>query len=238
MKSLVFNGFIRTKLYSRNCTRRAYSTQSAPKSFKLIYFTLMGRGEVTRLLFHAAGQNFEDKRVTREEWLTIKPHTPFKMCPVLEVDGVPLAESHAIERFLAGQFDLNGSTAIEAAQIDAIVEVMETLKTQYRKHRDLKTNEEKEKFKEQFFVTDFPPILDQLEAWLVTCKPIASSPWAIGNKMSLADITLYHNLRFHWSDQGTVNRSLQGRERIVQSLEATAKNSGIAKYIQTYTDRQ
>ena len=31
--------------------------------FKLTYFDVRGRGEVPRLLFHAAGVNFEDKRL-------------------------------------------------------------------------------------------------------------------------------------------------------------------------------
>lgn len=39
----------------------------APK-YVLTYFDLRGRGEVTRLLFKVAGVEFEDKRLTFEEW--------------------------------------------------------------------------------------------------------------------------------------------------------------------------
>lgn len=39
----------------------------APK-YVLIYFDVRGRGEPTRLLFKAAGVEFEDRRLSFEEW--------------------------------------------------------------------------------------------------------------------------------------------------------------------------
>ena len=39
----------------------------APK-YVLTYFNVRGRGEPTRLLFKAAGVEFEDRRLTFEEW--------------------------------------------------------------------------------------------------------------------------------------------------------------------------
>ena len=39
------------------------------KKYRLIYFDVRGRGEIPRLLFHAADVNFEDTRVDPgEEW--------------------------------------------------------------------------------------------------------------------------------------------------------------------------
>lgn len=41
-------------------------------SYKLVYFDGRGRAELARLLFVAAGQKYEDKRVTPEEWPAMK----------------------------------------------------------------------------------------------------------------------------------------------------------------------
>ena len=42
-------------------------------SYKLMYFEGKGRAEVIRMALTVAGQEFEDKRFTREEWQTVKP---------------------------------------------------------------------------------------------------------------------------------------------------------------------
>lgn len=44
-----------------------------PPSYKLIYFNWKGRAEGARYIFHLAGQEFEDYRVTKEEWKQLKP---------------------------------------------------------------------------------------------------------------------------------------------------------------------
>lgn len=41
--------------------------------FVLHYFDARGRGEPARLLFAVAGIPFQDRRISQEEWPTIKP---------------------------------------------------------------------------------------------------------------------------------------------------------------------
>ena len=56
-------------------------------SFKLTYFDFAGRGELARLLFTVAGQEFEDHRIQFTEWPAMKEtdYCPFKSLPVLTV---------------------------------------------------------------------------------------------------------------------------------------------------------
>lgn len=44
-------------------------------AYKLMYFEAKGRAEVIRLSFAAAGQSFEDKRYSIDEWYKVKPGT-------------------------------------------------------------------------------------------------------------------------------------------------------------------
>ncbi|EFO91469.1 hypothetical protein GCK72_005868 [Caenorhabditis remanei] len=91
-------------------------------SYKLTYFDGRGAGEVSRQILAYAGQQFEDKRVSHEQWPALKDSTPFGQLPVLEVDGKPLAQSHAIARFLAREFKLNGQNAWEEGQVNSLAD--------------------------------------------------------------------------------------------------------------------
>ena len=44
----------------------------APK-IKLFYFNTEGRAELTRMILAQAGVEFEDVRLTRDEWSAMKP---------------------------------------------------------------------------------------------------------------------------------------------------------------------
>lgn len=67
-------------------------------------FAVRGLGEVSRMILHYAKVPFDDVRVQKEEWEKIKPTTKFGQLPVLEVDGVQIAQSYAIARYLARQY--------------------------------------------------------------------------------------------------------------------------------------
>ncbi|CAF0935377.1 unnamed protein product [Rotaria sordida] len=75
-------------------------------TYKLYYFNGGGRAEVSRLIFAAAGQKYEDIRYERNEWSSHKSEMPLGQMPVLEVDGTKLPQSLSIARFLAKQFQL------------------------------------------------------------------------------------------------------------------------------------
>ncbi|KAJ1370868.1 hypothetical protein KIN20_032688 [Parelaphostrongylus tenuis] len=90
--------------------------------YKLYYFDGRGLGEVIRQLFALAGVDFEDVRVTQEQWPQLKPKMPFGHLPVLEVDGQKLLQSQAITRYVARKYGYAGKTPYEEAMVDAIAD--------------------------------------------------------------------------------------------------------------------
>lgn len=93
--------------------------------YKLTYFNGRGRAEIVRLVFAAAGVEYEDVRIEKEQWPALKPSTPFGQVPVFEVDGVKLCQSNAIARLLARRFNLAGKTDLDQARADMLIDCYE-----------------------------------------------------------------------------------------------------------------
>lgn len=96
-------------------------------SYKLVYFDLKGRAEVIRLLFALSEENYEDIRISFEEWPNLKPTLPFLQAPILEIknqtgENEIIAQSSSILRYLAYKFELAGRTENERAKTDMIYE--------------------------------------------------------------------------------------------------------------------
>ncbi|KHJ86393.1 glutathione S-transferase protein [Oesophagostomum dentatum] len=91
--------------------------------YKLTYFNTRGLAETPRQLFALAGQDFEDVRLTHEEFTGAKKeNTPFGHLPMLEIDGKQLAQSMAICRYLAREFELAGKTPFNEALVDSLAD--------------------------------------------------------------------------------------------------------------------
>ncbi|WKX94889.1 hypothetical protein Q1695_011838 [Nippostrongylus brasiliensis] len=73
-------------------------------------------------IFVLAGQEYDDVRLSREEFPKIKAEMPFGQIPVLEVDGKKLAQSSAIARYVARQFGYAGKNAFDEALVDSLVD--------------------------------------------------------------------------------------------------------------------
>ena len=73
--------------------------------YKLNYFEFRGRGELIRLIFNVAGQEFIDNRIKHDEWPSINSMSPNGHLPFLEItDGdnkTVMIQSMAIGKILA-----------------------------------------------------------------------------------------------------------------------------------------
>jgi len=135
-------------------------------TYKVIYFDVRARAEILRLIFAAAGVEYEDVRIARDQWAAMKPDTPFGQLPILEVDGEKLGQSIACARYLAKKFNLAGKTDWEQARADMLVDcfgdMVEPLIAIFRSTDDEKKAEAKKKFIEE----QLPASLTLLEGLL------------------------------------------------------------------------
>uniref|UniRef100_A0A0L8HM98 Uncharacterized protein n=1 Tax=Octopus bimaculoides TaxID=37653 RepID=A0A0L8HM98_OCTBM len=90
-------------------------------SYTLYYFNHRGRAEICRMLFAAAGVQYNDRRIESSEWRSMRSNMPCSMMPMLELDNkVQIPQSMAMARFLAREFGFYGRSNIEMARVDFI----------------------------------------------------------------------------------------------------------------------
>ena len=161
---------------------------STMPTYKLIYFESRGRAEVIRFIFAQAEVQYEDKRVTQEEWAKLKPNTPYGTLPVLEVDGKQLAGTIPIARFLAERFGLAGSNDFENADIDSIQDVATDFTIQLMLCFWEKDDAKKSELKKELQEKHCPRYLGELEKRAKTSN--APEGWLWG-KLTWADLYFY-----------------------------------------------
>lgn len=201
-------------------------------SYKLIYFTAKGVVETTRYLFAIAGQSYEDFRYNlilptyeRPEFERDRDAGEFDVnmgrVPVLVYNGVKIGQSKTIERFVAKKLGFFGSNEIEEAFIDMITEHIRDIKQKYLDAKAGKSGDELAAVKAAFITDDLPKWLDKLE------HSIGKSGFAVGDKISLADVTICVFLREYFDDKEAVNALIAARPSfagIVSNVEAAAKS--------------
>jgi prostaglandin-H2 D-isomerase / glutathione transferase len=93
---------------------------------KLTYFDFDGgRGEPVRLTLVLGNVPFEDDRVSFDQFRSVQSQMPFGALPVLFVDGVPVAQSNAICRYVGKMTDLYPSDPWQAALCDEVLDTVE-----------------------------------------------------------------------------------------------------------------
>ena len=103
----------------------AHKKEHKPK-YRLTYFDIRLFAETSRVLFKIADIPFEDVRypIALVDGKPVRPEFdvakaaglfPFGQIPMLEVDGVKLVQSRAIERYIAREAGLFGSNIVEVS---------------------------------------------------------------------------------------------------------------------------
>lgn len=95
-------------------------------TYKLTYFDFDGgRGEPVRIALHAAGIQFEDERLSFEEFGKMRHGLRFSSLPVLEIDGNPITQSNAISRYVGKMAGLYPEDELQALYCDEVLDALE-----------------------------------------------------------------------------------------------------------------
>jgi len=102
------------------------------KGMELVYFDFPGRAESIRLACRQGGVAFRDVRIGREQFSAMKKDgtLPFGQLPILFVDGVPVAQSCSLLRYVGkiSKPALYPTDNMTAARIDSLILLLTDMK--------------------------------------------------------------------------------------------------------------
>ncbi|KAJ3189010.1 hypothetical protein HK101_009018 [Irineochytrium annulatum] len=201
-------------------------------SYVLQYWSIRGRGELSRLILTAANANWSDEVIERADWPALKPSKPFGQVPVLvEYQGgeevFRLAQSHAIERYLAARHGLAGDDERENAFLDAVGESFVDLAAGFRKLR-FAADGEKEKAREEFFNL----LGSTLKFHEGILKRNGNSGFYLRDKSTYIDLTAFHAVETYLAaEKEGVEKALAQAPGVKAVYERVRADPVIAKYL-------
>jgi len=197
---------------------------------KLYYFNGRGRGEVSRLLCKEGDIEFEDIRVDgKSDWkagANLKDKMPFGQMPVLELkDGTKIAQSAAIERYLARLGKLYGKDETEAAVIDMVCEgLTDTLKGLMKALFESGSDENVKKAAILKYFNDAESGWPRWGAQLNAILKANKSGWFVGSSISLADIISFNHLsNYVLPNNADALKNFPELQALIKAVEARPK---------------
>ncbi|KAK5639827.1 hypothetical protein RI129_010638 [Pyrocoelia pectoralis] len=133
--------------------------------YKLTYFNAMARVEPIRFLLSYGNIEFEDIRISQDDWSKIKPNMPFGQLPLFEFDDFKANQSIAICRYVAKQVKLVGSNDIENLEIDAVVDTVSDMRAKTVVFKHESDSAKKENLKKTLVEETLPYYLERFEAF-------------------------------------------------------------------------
>ncbi len=176
-------------------------------NLKIIYVdTPFWRAEVPRLSLVYGSINFEDIRISREDFLSAKVsgftaagfYLPFRQIPVLIINNYSLTQTGAMSRYcgkLSGLYPKNNE--LLAAKIDQIIDIctdMTVLFSNYRKNIEIMINHDKRK---EFFDNVIMKKMKLLENILLNDDSFNDQ-----KSLSIAEIAIWRI--FGWFSSGLI----------------------------------
>ena len=126
-------------------------------------------------------------------------------------DTFTLGQSRTIERFVAKKLGLFGASDLEEAKIDMITEHVRDIKDKYNSSKVGKAGDELAAAKANFLANEFPNWMKKLE------KCLDSDGFAVGNRISLADVHVRQIVSDYFDDLEAAARGVEDCPKIRSS---------------------
>jgi glutathione S-transferase len=142
-----------------------------------------------------------------------------------------IGQSKAMERYAAKKANLMGTSDEEAAIIDYISENVRDIKDKYGKIRatgGMGPNPEKEVAMKKWFDSECGEWLGKLEASLPSN---ADKKFTIGNKISYADINIWHLVKETFDDKDKANMIAAPYKRLTSIADHVAENDALKSWL-------
>ncbi|MCA3572708.1 MAG: glutathione S-transferase family protein [Aestuariivirga sp.] len=154
---------------------------------KVTYFDFAGsRGEEVRLALVIAGVAFDDNRISRDAFATIKPELPFGSLPIFEVAGKgTLAQTNAILRLIGRLYGLYPDDPWEAARHDAVLESCEDMRHRISATSQAAPGADRAAARQALAANVIPRWAKGLE------QLIGKGPFVGGQRPAVADLKIY-----------------------------------------------
>ena len=97
-------------------------------SYKLTYFDFDGgRAEAIRIALHSGGVDFEDDRISFQEFGEKRESWRFNSVPVMDIDGVQYSQSNALSRYVGKLVGLYPEDNLQALYCDEVLGALEDM---------------------------------------------------------------------------------------------------------------
>jgi len=191
---------------------------------KLTYFDApVSRGEECRLALVLAGVEWEDVRIKRDDWMAMKPASPFGALPTFELPGRPvLGQSNAILALIGRLYHVHPKDDFEAARHEALLQHAEDLRAALGPSLRMTDDAEKKTARERFVQTFLP-------SWAAAVERQIEGPFVSGATPHVADVKLFVVTR--WLTGGKVDHipttCLDGAPKLLALTRALADHDRV-----------
>jgi glutathione S-transferase len=197
-------------------------------TLKLTYFDVDGgRAEAARLAMALGNVPFEDDRFTFSEFQQRKQDTPFAAFPVLEVDGVHLAQCNGINRYVGKLAGLYPDDPLQAAFCDEAMDAVEDIAVRVQPTLVIRDEEEKRRARQVLVDGPIPHYLRALEGRLIA----RGGEWFADGRLTVADLKVFVWMR-DVTNLDHVPADLPDRvaPKLVEHFERVKTHPGVKTY--------